>query len=228
MKRISITTLETYRKFLAGDEWTNQEAMIQAITAPFEGNEYTRIGTAFHAIVELGESVVEELPEMGKFRVIADGFPIIFNDQQIALALKYKAKLPYAFHEQWISRDFQTPSMDIQVLGRVDVLNGIEVRDIKTKYSAIKLEDYTNSAQWKFYLDLLGLDTFFFDLFEFKGYKKDKHGHDVSSLELKPYGAIGCIRYEGMERENQKLVEDFTDFITRQNLTEYLKDKKEF
>lgn len=229
MKRISITTLETYRKFLAGDEWTNQDAMIQAITAPFEGNEYTRIGTAFHAIVEHGEAVIEELPDMGKFQVIADGkYPVIFNDEQIAVALKYRSKLPYAFHEEWVSRDFHTPSMDIYVLGRVDVLNGIQIRDIKTKYSPVKLEDYTNSAQWKFYLDLSGLDIFYFDLFEFKGYKKDKHGYDVSSLKLQPYGQIECIRYEGMEKENQQLVEDFTDFIVKNNLTDYLKDKPEF
>ena len=80
MKRISITTLETYRKFLAGDEWTDQQAMIAAIKSPFLGNEYTRIGSAFHAIVEQGEAIVEELPEMGKFRVTVDGkWPVIFN-----------------------------------------------------------------------------------------------------------------------------------------------------
>lgn len=226
MKRISITTLETYRKFLAGDEWTNQEAMIQAITAPFEGNEYTRIGSAFHAIVEQGESIVEELDEMGKFRVTVEGWPVIFNEEQIAMALKYRSKLPYAFHEEWIGRRFDTPSMPIWVHGRVDVLHGIFIRDIKTKYSPVKFEDYAESAQWKFYLDLMGLDTFYFDLFEFPGYKKDKHGYDVSPLGIKPYGAIECIRYKGMEEENRQLVSDFTDFITKQNLTEYLKDKE--
>lgn len=228
MKRISITTLETYRKFLAGDEWTNQEAMIQAITAPFEGNEYTRIGSAFHAIVEQGESVIEELEEMGKFRVTVEGWPVIFNEEQVATALKYRSKLPYAFHEEWIGRQFDTPSMPIWVHGRMDVLHGTYVRDIKTKYSAVKYDDYANSAQWKFYLDLSGLDTFYFDLFEFPNYKKDKHGYDVSSLGIKPYGQIECIRYEGMEEENKQLVCDFTDFIIRQNLTEYLKDKQEF
>ena len=237
MKRISITTLETYRKFLAGDEWTDQEAMISAITAPFEGNEYTRIGSAFHAIVEQGESIVEELEEMGKFRVTVKDelkkgetkpkeWPVIFNEEQIAMALKYRAKLPYAFHEEWIGREFHTPSMDIWVHGRVDVLHGTFIRDIKTKYSPVKYADYAESAQWKFYLDLSGLDTFYFDLFEFPGYKKDKHGYDVSSLGIKPYGQIECIRYNGMEEENNQLVCDFTDFITRQNLTNYLKDKE--
>lgn len=228
MKRISITTLETYRKFLAGDEWTTQEALIRSFITPFEGNEYTRIGSAFHAIVEQGESVIEELDEMGKFRVTVEGWPVTFNEEQIAMALKYRAKLPYAFHEEWIGRQFDTPSMPIWVHGRVDVLHGTFIRDIKTKYSPVKYADYAESAQWKFYLDLTGLDTFYFDLFEFPGYKKDKHGYDVSSLGIKPYGQIECIRYVGMEEENKQLVCDFTDFITRQNLTEYLKDKQEF
>lgn len=226
MKRISITTLETYRKFLAGDEWTTQQAMIEALTAPFEGNEYTRIGSAFHAIVEQGESIVEKLPDESKFRVTVEGWPVIFNGEQVEMALKYRSKLPYAFHEEWIGREFHTPAMDIWVHGRVDVLHGTFIRDIKTKYSPVKYDDYSNSAQWKFYLDLSGLDTFYFDLFEFPGYKKDKHGYDVSSLGIRPYGAIECIRYDGMEKENQQLVCDFTDFVTKFNLTQYLKDKE--
>ncbi len=225
MKRIAITTLETYRKFLAGDEWTDQDAMIAAITTPFQGNAYTRIGSAFHAIVEQGESVIEELPEMGKFRVTVDGWPVIFNDEQIGMALRYRAKLPYAFHEEWIGREYDTPSMPIWVHGRVDVLHGIFVRDIKTKYSKVAYDDYANSAQWKFYLDFTGLDTFYFDLFEFPGYKIDKHGYDVSSLGIKPYGAIECIRYNGMDEENRQLVCDFTDFIVKHNLTSFLKDR---
>lgn len=226
MKRISITTLETYRKFLAGDEWTTQQAMIEALTAPFEGNEYTRIGSAFHAIVEQGESIVEKLPDEGKFRVTVEGWPVIFNGEQVEMALKYRSKLPYAFHEEWIGREFHTPAMDIWVHGRVDVLHGTFIRDIKTKYSPVKYDDYANSAQWKLYLDLSDLDTFYFDLFEFPGYKKDKHGYDVSSLGIRPYGAIECIRYDGMEKENQQLVCDFTDFVTKFNLTQYLKDKE--
>lgn len=246
MKRISITTLETYRKYLAGDEWTTQESLIQGLVTPFQGNEYTRIGSAFHAIVEQGESVIEELPEMGKFKVTVKEkvnrpateavneneplleWPVIFNEEQVAMALKYRAKLPYAFHEEWVGREFQTPSMPIWVLGRVDVLHGTFVRDIKTKYSAVKYDDYAESAQWKFYLDLTGLDTFYFDLFEFPNYKKDKHGYDVSSLGIRPYGAIECIRYDGMEEDNRQLVCDFTDFIVKNNLTDYLKDKVEF
>ena len=245
MKRISITTLEKYRLFLAGDEWTDQQAMIAAIKSPFLGNEYTRIGSAFHAIVEQGEAAIEELPEMGKFRVtlkeektvkkktdngitsckVTEKWPVIFNEEQVAMALKYRAKLSYAFHEEWIGREFDTPSMTIWVHGRVDVLHGIFIRDIKTKYSKIKLEEYTESAQWKCYLDLTGLDTFYFDLFEFPNYNISRHGYDVSSLGIRPYGAIECIRYEGMEAENRQLVCDFTDFIVRHNLTSYLKDR---
>lgn len=226
MKRISITTLEAYRKYLAGDEWSSQQTMIDSIVTPFEGNEYTRIGSAFHAIIEQGENVIEELPEMGKFRVTTEGWPVIFNEQQIAMALKYRDKLPYAFHEEWIGREFETPAMTIWVHGRVDVLHGIFVRDIKTKYSPVKYEDYAESAQWRLYLDLTGLDTFYFDLFEFPGYKKDRHGYDVSSLGIKPYGTIECIRYEGMEEDNRRLVCDFTDFVVRNNLIEYLKDRE--
>ena len=227
MKRISITTLESYRKMLSEkDEWTTQESFIQDLKTPFLGNEYTRIGSAFHAIVEQGESIIEKLPEDGKFRVTVEGWPVTFNEEQVAMALKYRSKLPYALHEEWIGREFETPAMTIWVHGRVDVLHGLFVRDIKTKYSPVKYDDYANSAQWKFYLDLTGLDTFYFDLFEFPGYKIDKHGYDVSSLGIRPYGAIECIRYDGMTQENKQLVCDFTDFIVKHDLTDYLKERE--
>lgn len=225
MKRISITTLETYRKYLAGDPWTDQQKMIETITAPFQGNEYTRIGSAFHSIVEQGEAVLEPLPDSGKYRVTADGYPVTFSLEQVMTALEYRIGLPYAFHEESIGREFQTPSMPIWVSGRVDVLHGTYIRDIKTKYSPVKYADYADSAQWRFYLELTGLDTFYFDLFEFPGYKIDRDGYDVSERGIKPYGEIECIRYDGMAEENRRLVCDFTDFIVRNGLTDYLKDK---
>lgn len=227
MKRISVTTLETYRKYLAGDPWMNQQKMIEAITTPFQGNEYTRIGSAFHSIVEQGEDALELVLGSEKYHVMVEDWRVAFNQKQVEIALRYRNKLPYAFHEESIGREFTTPSMPIWVNGRMDVLHGTYIRDIKTKYSPVKYSDYADSAQWRFYLDLTGLDTFYFDLFEFPGYKIDRDGYDVSELGIKPYGAIECIRYDGMEADNQNLVNDFTDFIVRNRLTDYLKDKKD-
>ena len=59
-------------------------------------------------------------------------------------------------------------------LGVLDIIDGFTIRDIKTKYSEPNDSDYINSAQWKFYMEMFGADTFHFDLFVFDGYKKEK------------------------------------------------------
>lgn len=223
MYRISITTLEGFRKVLCGaSEYDTEEKFAESLKNPFQGNEYTRIGTAFHQIVELGESTIVTKPDHYEVKT-EDGYTVKFNLKQVMTALNYRLSLPFAFHEQTIGRVFNTKSMPIWVGGRCDVLHGTFVRDIKTKYSPIKYADYADSAQWRLYLDLLGLDTFYFDLFEFKGYKIAQNGYDVSGLEIVTHEPIECIRYDLMQQDNQKLVETFTDWITIHNYEQYLK-----
>lgn len=107
------------------------------------------------------------------------------------------------------------------------MVNGVEIRDIKTKYSYPTDADYINSCQWRFYLQLFNLDVFHFDLFIFEGYDKDKHGYDVRGLPLKRYEpAITCYRYDGMEQDNMNLLHSFLEWVEYRNLTKYLLKEK--
>ena len=53
---IRVTTLEAFRKYIEQSDYANYEiteqSVIDSIVGEFKGNEYTRIGTAFHRIVE--------------------------------------------------------------------------------------------------------------------------------------------------------------------------------
>ena len=71
---------------------------------------------------------------------------------------------------------------DLVITGCADMIDGFEIRDIKTKYSQPNDKDYVDSAQWRFYLEMFGAETFHFDLFQFIGYDKEKHGTDVRGL----------------------------------------------
>ena len=84
--------------------------------------------------------------------------------------------------------------------------------------------EYYSSCQWKFYLELLGLDTFSLDFFLFKGYKVDKHGYDVSELSMIRPDSIDLYRYDSMEGDNRLLVERFCEFVLMSNLYDFLKE----
>lgn len=226
-KLIRVTQIESFRKFITGDEdrdrfVVSEQDVIDSLTGVFQGNTLTRIGTFFHKIVEdgkieatvaeegyrtylyYGKEVKEPVPR-GRTAMI-DGEPITLDVAQCKVALKYREEYPDAFHE---IREFADYG-DFVITGCADMIDGFEIRDIKTKYSQPNDADYINSAQWRFYLDMFGAETFHFDLFQFVDYNKDKHGGDVRGLELKRYEpAITCHRYPSMEQDNRYLIDEF-------------------
>lgn len=241
-KQVRVTLLESYRKYMSDTcSYVTEQDVIDGITKKFEGNDYTRIGTAFHSIVETGipkcekvdagerhflyynKDKVEPVPTGRKFTL--DGGDIVFDVPQCKVALKYRNEYPNAFHEVREYKDFG----DVVVTGCADMIDGNEIRDIKTKYSLVSDSDYIDSCQWKFYLELFGADIFHFDLFVFDGYNKEKHKGDVRGLPLYRYEpAITCYRYPEMEQENKALLESFIQWAEYRDLMKYLPEAKEY
>lgn len=236
---VRVTQLEAYRKYIEQSEYANYEiteqSVIEGITGVFTGNEYTRIGTAFHSIVETGCPVCEKVhpyersflyygkeqtepvPCDRKFNI--EGFDVVMDVAQCKVAMDYRNEYPDAFHEIRLYKDFG----EAVITGCADMIDGIEIRDIKTKYSYPSDSDYINSCQWRYYLELFNMDVFHFDLFVFDGYNKERHGYDVRGLPLKRYlPAIICHRYDGMERDNKNLLHSFLEWTDYRDLTKYL------
>ena len=242
---IRVTTIESFRRFIQQSEYDNYEiteqSVIDGITQEFTGNEYTRIGTAFHSIVEsgkpectkaeagerrflyYGKEQTEPVPAGRTFDI--DGYPVTLDIDQCKVALDYRNEHPQAFHEIRQFKDYG----EAIVTGQADMIDGCEIRDIKTKYSPIRDSEYVNSCQWRFYLDIFGADTFHFDLFQFEGYKLEKHGYDVRGLPLKRYEpSITCYRYERMEEDIRFLLGMFLDWVESRKLMKYFKTYKEW
>lgn len=233
---IRVTQLESFRRYMSDAySYVTEQDVIDGITKKFDGNDYTRIGTAFHSIVETGKPECTKVPEGVRefmyYRKPAqepvpcgrqfniDGHSVILDIPQIKVALAYRDKYPGAFHETRERKDYG----DAIVTGCADMIHGMTIRDIKTKYSYPTDSDYTDSCQWKFYLELFECDVFAFDLFIFDGYSPDKHKGDVRGLTLTPYDpAIVCYRYPGMERENRNLLEQFLSWAEYRGLMSYL------
>ena len=242
---IRVTQIETFRKYIEQSDYANYEiteqSVIDSITGEFKGNEYTRIGTAFHRIVEEGTPQCEKIPSgertflyYGKEQkepvpsgrsFDVEGYKVLMDVPQYKTALAYRNEYSDAFHEIRLYKDFG----NAMITGCADMIDGVEIRDIKTKYSFPTDTDYTNSCQWRFYLQLFNADVFHFDLFVFEGYDKDKHGYDVRGLPLKRYEpSITCYRYDGMEQDNMNLLNSFLEWAEHRGLTKFLmKDKIE-
>lgn len=223
---IRVTMIEAFRRYLANGDYDHYEiteqSVIDSLTGKFEGNVYTHIGSAFHSIVENGCETPMKAVEGGALMFIA-GNEVHLSLDQIQVALDYRDEHPLAFHEIRLRKDYGRAI----VTGCADMIDGVEIRDIKTKYSAPSDKEYIDSCQWRYYLDIFGADVFHFDLFVFNGYNKDKHGYDVSSLELTRHTPpITCYRYPEMESDNILLLNQFLDWVEARNLTKYLINPK--
>lgn len=240
---IRVTQVESFRRYIEQSELSNYEiteqSVIDSITT-FAGNTKTRIGTAFHRIIEEGtpkcdkvdagersftyykKPATEPVPCGRSFDV--DGNRVVLDIPQIKVALAYREEYPFAFHEVREYKDYG----DCTVTGCADMLLSTEIRDIKTKFSANFSDvDYIDSCQWRYYLELFGLDKFNFDLFIFDDYKEDKHGYDVRGLPLYRHDPITCYRYPSMEQDNRLLLTEFLRWAELRNLTQYLNFKEE-
>lgn len=234
MQLIRVTQLEQFRKWMTGCFYVNEQSVIDSLSGDFQGNNKTRIGTAGHKVVELGRDAVLrdcaiQCPKMLDTGVITidDEYFSRYNWGQISALLNHRFSIDGAFHEQKYGKEFQTKHYPIYVGGTIDIIHGITLRDNKFVFSTPDYSNYTESQQWKLYLEFMELDIFYFDLFEFKGYK-DEMKLNVSTLDLVQHEPLECIRYKNMELDNQKLVEQFIDWIEFRQLKHLLMDKKDY
>lgn len=225
MKRVSLSILTTFNSWLNDDAFTTRQDVIDMVVSPFEGNAYTRLGQAFHSIVEHGKKVCTELPD-GRIRVLSDdGQDCYFNSAQVQVALDYKARFPNALHEVPRSKLYHTAEGDIYVTMRIDLIDGLVIHDIKTKYGIIDDAPYYLSPQAPFYMEVLGLNEFYYDLFKIERYNTKAPTQDVSQMGISVYEpSIHVIRYPKMEHDNLLLVQEFIKFAKENNIYDKLKD----
>ena len=151
MKRISVTTLEKFRRYMAEtSSFDTEESLIESLKGLFKGNDKTKFGSACHKIVE-GEYIGHE----GEVAVVIDNEVFVFHKEQYTPYLDYRIAHPLMIHEMPVQKVYETAFGPIQVTGRIDGIEGCVVRDLKNRFRALSDSDYTESCQWKFYLEML-------------------------------------------------------------------------
>ncbi len=235
---VRVTQIEQFRRWLRQPERDNfeitEQSVIDSVTGVFEGNVKTRIGTAFHHMVEAGfcgsrvgagerkylyygKELAEPVPR-GYAHNVEDN-TVVFDEAQVRTALAYREEHSGAFHEVRTFKDFG-PAV---VTGCADMIDGVEIRDIKTKFAMPQDAAYTESCQWRFYMQLFGVRVFHYDLFLFEGYKEDKHGYDVRGLNLVRHTPpITVYWYERLQEDNEALLREFLEWAKERDLTHYL------
>lgn len=223
MYRISVTSLEKFRRYMNNvSDWDTEEALIETLKGLFTGNDKTKTGSAYHKIIEGDFSLVKE-----SGIVYADGFA--FSMEQALPALNFRAEHMGMVHEIPVSKIYEVGDINIQVSGRLDGVEGIEIRDTKTKYKTINFQEYMESCQWKFYLDMLQLDTFHYDVFEVKGFDSLPGTTPIflPGVQFMPCESITCYSYSSMEADCHRLLNDFMQYIDNRNFYHLLKKANE-
>ena len=221
MINLRVTTLEKFRRYIEEvNDYETEESLMEALSGSFTGNEYTRIGTAFHKIVECGDISEKHIIGSETASIVKiDDFSVVFNKSHVDIALSYKNEIRGCFHEIRGEKVYNINGAEINISGGADVVLGNQIRDIKTKYSYMKsISDYTDSVQWKLYCDIFELPEFYFDVFEFKGYDKEKNKYNVSGLQLVRHEPIHCLSYEGMVKDIEILLAQFLDYVKFRNI----------
>lgn len=203
-----------------------EEDLIKAIKRIFEGNDKTKTGGAFHKIIEDGPEYGLSYKTKAGVQVsgqLVDG--IFFTDDQARPAIEYRNSHPDMVHELPISRIYHAATGDIMVTGRIDGIEGKEIRDPKTKYRSPDFQEYSDSFQWRFYLDMIGLDIFYYDVFEVIGFDtlSQPQPHFLPDVIIYDPLAHKCIRYDRMHDDCLQLINSFFEYIDNRNFYHLLK-----
>jgi hypothetical protein len=226
MYRVSVTTIEKFRRYMTeASAYDTEEALVESLKGLFTGNDKTKFGGAYHKVIE-GDFI--EISGQVKVKEKENDF--VFTPEQAKPALDFRKAHPFMIHEMDVKKVYETAFFPIQVSARVDGIEGSQIHDAKTKFRALSsVNEYVDSCQGKFYLDILGLDVFHYNIFEIKGFdgligKSPFHFKDVQIIRHEP---ITCARYEYMDLDLHTLLNDFLEYLHNRNYVSLLKPASE-
>jgi len=221
MYRISVTTIEKFRRYLTeASPYDTEESLLQSITGVFTGNDKTRTGSCCHKIIEQEAYVTD-----GGLIARADGVQIFFTDEQAAPFVEFKRQHPLMIHEVPASKVYLTGIGPVLVSARIDGVEGQQIQDTKTKFRDFNLREYADSYQWRYYLDMLGIDLFHYDIFEVRGFEalSGPQPYQLPGVEFLDPVRLECARYQYMADDCRLMLQEFLTYIELRNLWKHLK-----
>lgn len=216
MYRISVTTLEKFRRYLVEEsKFDSEEALIQSLRGEFKGNAKTRFGSAYEKIIENPNAYA--VP--GGFRV--DNH--FFNEDQARPAVEFSQEHPRMIFQIPATKIFEVGNYLVQMSGKVDAIEGIQARDFKCKFRSADWQEYYDSCQWRMYLLMSGLKMFYYDVFEVKG-TEDEFSASITDFSVAPCQSTYFMAYAEMYNDCQSLLYRFMNYIEEKNFFSLLRE----
>lgn len=182
--RARVTDIEEFRRYKASEEY-ELGALLSRLRREEPPSVAMRAGTALHSILENGLPGIQDAAKQ-------DGFTFVFS-ADIELAMSPLRELAGS-----------KVIAGIEVAGKVDEIGGFVIADHKLT-SRFDPERYTDSAQWRLYLDIFGADRFVYNVFE-------ASSDDDERFVVFGFHRLPLYRYPGMEEENARLVSEYAAF----------------
>lgn len=221
MYKVSVTTIEKFRRYMTNaSSFDTEQDLLESIKGLFYGNDKTKFGSAFGKIIEEGDVLRKTVN--GTPGYLVDG--IFFNEALAAPAVEYRARHPHMVYEVPVSKIYKVGDMEVYVSGRTDGIEGAQTRDVKCKFRSPDFQEYHDSYQWRFYLDMLGLDVFYYDVFEIIGFNAFYGELNIlQDISIIPYEPFYCKSYQGMSQDCSILLNQFFAYIEQRDLFQFLK-----
>lgn len=191
--RLSVTDLETLRYHKARED-ADLDGLLLSLAHVEPPNRKMQAGRAMAKFFEHTKS-----GNMDSFE--SEGWKFFLNfDGYFAVPLVRELKLEH---------EFQTPSGPVTLVGMVDSLTGITVRDQKLTDTFDFEAKYIDSMQWRAYLVMTGAQKFYYDIFVGKLSEHD------NSVSIREYHEVALWRYPGIESDVERAVCELADVVIR-------------
>lgn len=193
MPSVSVSNLELFRWWRASDD-LGLEWLLRRLRGEEPQTVAQAAGEALHRALESCSPGETSDLRSGAFRFY--------------IRCDCEVELPQA-RELWIEKQYG----DLVVRGRVDGLIGKQVIDYKTT-SAFDADRLMEGYQWRFYLDMLGADTFLWQVFVMDAFGDFAEADEglVHCYEIYQMHELTQHRYEGLEADCRALAGEFWDF----------------
>ncbi len=215
MFRISVTTIEKFRRYMASESsYDTEENLLQSLRGEFHGNAKTRFGSAYEKLIE--NPVPFEVPN----GYVVDG--ILFTHEHARPAIEFREEHPDMIIQIPATKIYQAGLYTVQLSGKFDAVEGLFCRDFKCKFKAIDWQEYYDSYQWRYYLSMLDLKVFYYDVFEVNG-TEDPFSESIVDFIVKDCQSTYFTSYPQMEDDCQSLIYQFMNYIEEKNLFSLLR-----
>lgn len=203
MFKISVTTIDQFAKYLLKEEMTDEE-LITRLTTEFTQTKYTELGTGFHDVLQNPLKRHKFFNNNGNIEAYYEALNGIQFSEKLIHDCQKKIKWDVPAFEVPISKIYSTNYGDVKVVGRADQLYLNSVQEIKSCWTQYKYDNYKDSIQWKFYIDMFEVKSCRYIVFQM---------NDGMEISLGNIHEFEFFPYPNLEQDLHNILNSFLDFL---------------